>query len=143
MSNQFPNQRFSESSQQEWQEQYQQQNPQPQQQQYGQEYQSHYGTQQSAQQQPFEQPPGLPPRRSATDLALPSGQDRAEQLETMQAYEASKQPSEDDNNQALLEREFPNIDGSLIAAIYGDSKSLSATREMLMELSRDASQNQQ
>ncbi|KAF2730962.1 hypothetical protein EJ04DRAFT_514885 [Polyplosphaeria fusca] len=82
--------------------------------------------------------PGLPPRRSDTDTALPTGQDRAEQVETMQAFEASKEKSEDEKNQELLEREFPKIDGSLIAAIYGDSGSLSATREMLMELNEGA-----
>ena len=58
----------------------------------------------------------------------------AEQLETLQAYEASVAPNEDDNNQAILRREFPTIDSSLIAAIYNDSKNLAATREMLHEL---------
>ncbi|KAF2001703.1 hypothetical protein P154DRAFT_574703 [Amniculicola lignicola CBS 123094] len=81
-----------------------------------------------------ERPPALPPRRSATDVALPSGSERAEQVETLQAYEAVQELSEDDRNQAILQREFPRIDGSLIAAIYGDSKSLSATRELLQEL---------
>jgi hypothetical protein len=37
-------------------------------------------------------------------------------------------------NQAILQREFPKMDSSLIAAIYGDSGSLNATREMLQEL---------
>jgi hypothetical protein len=85
-----------------------------------------------------EQTPGLPPRRTDTDAALPTGQDRAEQVETMQAFEASKEQSEDEKNQEMLQREFPKIDGSLIAAIYGDSGSLSATREMLMELNEGA-----
>ena len=58
----------------------------------------------------------------------------AEQLETLQAYEASVAPNEDDTNQATLRREFPTIDSSLIAAIYNDSKNLAATREMLHEL---------
>jgi hypothetical protein len=55
-------------------------------------------------------------------------------MEYLQSYESSKPESEDDRNQAMLQREFPNIDSSLIAAIYNDSKSLSATREMLQEL---------
>lgn len=79
-------------------------------------------------------PPSLPPRRSATDLALPTGQDRSHQIEVMQSYEAAGRKDEHDANVELLQREFPKIDGSLIAAIYGDSQSLSATREMLGEL---------
>jgi hypothetical protein len=55
-------------------------------------------------------------------------------MEYLQSYESSKPESEDDRNQAILQKEFPNIDSSLIAAIYSDSKSLSATREMLQEL---------
>jgi hypothetical protein len=91
-----------------------------------------------------DQPPPQPPRpaRSDTNNILPQGQDRAEQLETMQSYEAAAPQSEDDKNQQLLQKEFPKIDGSLIAAIYGDSKSLSATREMLMELNEGAEANQ-
>ncbi|KAH9875502.1 hypothetical protein J1614_004238 [Plenodomus biglobosus] len=81
-----------------------------------------------------EAPPGLPPRRTATDMALPTGQDRSHQIEVMQSYEAAGRKDEDDANVEILQREFPKIDGSLIAAIYGDSKSLSATREMLQAL---------
>jgi hypothetical protein len=68
---------------------------------------------------------------------LPTGQERTEQMEYFQSYEASAQPNEDDANQATLQKEFPAIDSSLIAALYGDSQSLSATREMLMELTRE------
>ncbi|KAF2850276.1 hypothetical protein T440DRAFT_468613 [Plenodomus tracheiphilus IPT5] len=81
-----------------------------------------------------EAPPGLPPRRTATDMALPTGQDRSHQIEVMQSYEAAGRKDEDDANVEILQREYPKIDGSLIAAIYGDSKSLSATREMLQAL---------
>lgn len=42
--------------------------------------------------------------------------------------------SAEDRDTATLQREFPDVDGSLIAALYGDSQSLSATREMLREL---------
>ncbi|KAK3208067.1 hypothetical protein GRF29_96g1312854 [Pseudopithomyces chartarum] len=82
-------------------------------------------------------PPGLPPRRAETtsEAALPQGQDRSHQVEVMQSYESSRPQTEDEENQQILQREFPKIDGSLIAAIYGDSGSLSATREMLQELS--------
>ncbi|TID23533.1 hypothetical protein E2P81_ATG03101 [Venturia nashicola] len=77
-----------------------------------------------------------PTRHSDTDL-LPQGQERSEQMEHFQNYEAQAKVDEDSQNQAILEKEFPTIDGSLIAAIYGDSKSLSATREMLQELSSE------
>ncbi|QDS69705.1 hypothetical protein FKW77_009807 [Venturia effusa] len=77
-----------------------------------------------------------PIHRSDADL-LPQGQERSEQLEHFQNYEAQAKVDEDTQNQAILEKEFPSIDGSLIAAIYGDSKSLSATREMLQELSSE------
>jgi hypothetical protein len=82
-----------------------------------------------------QQPPRQPPRQTDTTNILPQGQERAEQLETLQSFEASATLTEDDKNQALLQKEFPKIDGSLIAAIYGDSKSMGATREMLIELS--------
>jgi uncharacterized repeat protein (TIGR03833 family) len=70
----------------------------------------------------FDDSPNVPP------------EERSEQMEYLQSYENSKPETEDDTNQATLQREFPNIDSSLIAALYGDSKSLSATREMLQEL---------
>lgn len=92
----------------------------------------------------YASPPGLPPRRTGTssEQALPQGQDRSHQVEVMQSYEMSRPQTEDEQNQAILEREFPKIDGSLIAAIYGDSGSLSATREMLQELSSTEGQGQ-
>jgi hypothetical protein len=62
--------------------------------------------------------------------------DRSAQLETQQAYESAVPANEDDQNQEILRREFPNMDSSLIAALYSDSKNLAATREMLYELSR-------
>jgi uncharacterized repeat protein (TIGR03833 family) len=70
----------------------------------------------------FDDSPNVPP------------EERSEQVEYLQSYENSKPATQDDTNQATLQSEFPNIDSSLIAAIYGDSKSLSATREMLQEL---------
>lgn len=80
-------------------------------------------------------PPGhRPPQRTGTDAGLPQGQERSEQLEHMQNFEAHAQQTDGDRDQETLRKEFPNIDSSLIAAIYGDSGSLSATREMLHEL---------
>jgi len=97
-----------------------------------QNYQSQY------QQPPYEQhqQPSFQNPQTQGNATMPQGQDRSEQMEYFQSYEASARDTEDDKNQATLQKEFPDIDSSLIAAIYGDSKSLSATREMLMELSR-------
>ena len=55
----------------------------------------------------------------------------------MQLYEAHAPQSEDDKIQAQRQKEFPNIDSSLIAAIYQERKSggdLGEVREMLQEL---------
>lgn len=46
----------------------------------------------------------------------------------------TKPESQTDRDVATLQEEFPAVDGSLIAALYGDSQSLSGTREMLQEL---------
>lgn len=46
----------------------------------------------------------------------------------------SQPESETDRDVAALQQQFPKLDGSLIAALYGDTQSLSATREMLTEL---------
>jgi len=75
-------------------------------------------------------------RRTGTDDVFAQQEDRGEQYEHMQAYEATAAQSDDDKNRAQLEKEFPDIDGSLIAALYSDTKDLSATREMLQELGR-------
>lgn len=75
-------------------------------------------------------------RRSDTDDLLDSQDDRAEQVEHLQAYEATANTSIDDQNRAQLEKEFPGVDGSLIAALYSDTKNLADTREMLQELAR-------
>lgn len=75
-------------------------------------------------------------RRTDTDDVFAQQEDRGEQYEHMQAYEATANQSEDDKNRAQLEKEFPDVDGSLIAALYGDTKDLSSTREMLQELGR-------
>ncbi|KAJ4303836.1 hypothetical protein N0V90_002737 [Kalmusia sp. IMI 367209] len=109
-----------------------QENPNP----YSDQSSNTYNTPSNPQAQ-HEAPPGLPPRRTGTESILPQGQDRSHQVEVMQSYEMSRSrpATEAEQDQAVLEREFPKIDGSLIAAIYGDSGSLSATREMLQELS--------
>lgn len=76
------------------------------------------------------------PVRRDTDDLLAGQEDRGEQIEHMQAYEATARETNDDKDRAQLEKEFPNVDGSLIAALYSDTKDLSATREMLQELAR-------
>lgn len=53
----------------------------------------------------------------------------------MQQYEASAPQSQADLDQAQLQKEFPNIDGSLIAAIYNERPgNLGEVRELLQEL---------
>lgn len=63
--------------------------------------------------------------------------ERGEQREMMEHFEMSNShaPSTDDRNVETLQKEFPGLDGSLVAAIYGDSKDMGSTREMLNELS--------
>ncbi|KIW65819.1 hypothetical protein PV04_08041 [Phialophora macrospora] len=76
-------------------------------------------------------------RRSETEQLLEQQGDRAEQVEHMQQYEANAPQTEDDRIQAQLQREFPNIDSSLIAAIYSERKGqgdLAEVRELLQEL---------
>jgi hypothetical protein len=81
-------------------------------------------------------PPGhRPPQRVGTDAGLPQGRERSEQVEHLQNYEAHALKTTSDQDQETLRKEFPNVDSSLIAALYADSDSLSATREMLDVLS--------
>jgi len=75
------------------------------------------------------------PDQASTEAGLPTGQDRSEQMEYMQSYEMNRPQTEDDKSQEQLAREFPNIDSSLIAAIWSDNKDMSAAREMLQHLS--------
>ncbi|KIY03647.1 uncharacterized protein Z520_00338 [Fonsecaea multimorphosa CBS 102226] len=75
--------------------------------------------------------------RSDTEQLLAQQSDRAEQVEHMQQYEANARQTEDDRIQAQLQKEFPNIDSSLIAAIYNERKGqgdLGEVRELLQEL---------
>lgn len=82
-------------------------------------------------------PPGQAPRRTGTfeGTAFVPPDEQGEQREALEQFELNKgQQSQEDRDMETLQREFPGIDGSLIAALYGDSKSLSGTREMLTEL---------
>jgi len=113
--------------------------PQQQQQQHG-GYQGGYSAPQgpppshNQQQQPLGQQPQV--HRSNTDQMLVGNEgDRAAQVEHMQQYEANAPQSEDDRNQAALQKQFPNIDSSLIAAIYNERKpDMAEVRELLQEL---------
>jgi hypothetical protein len=62
--------------------------------------------------------------------------ERGEQREAMEQFEItnSRPQSTDDRNVEALQQEFPALDGSLVAAIYMDSKQMGAVREMLREL---------
>ena len=50
--------------------------------------------------------------------------------------------SQQDRDVEQLQREFPGVDGSLIAALYADAGSLGATKEMLVELAGSSDQQQ-
>lgn len=118
-------------------QQYQYQQPQQQQQQ-PQSQQSQQPQQPFGAQAGYQPPPGPPPRRADTfnETSFVPESERGEQREMMENYEMnrSKPESQTDRDVATLQQEFPSLDGSLIAALYGDSQSLSATREMLQEL---------
>ena len=76
-------------------------------------------------------------QQSDTEQLLEQQGDRAEQVEHMQQYEANAAQTEDDRIQAQLQKEFPNIDSSLIAAIYNERKGqgdLAEVKELLQEL---------
>jgi len=104
----------------------------------GQPQQQAQNQQQYPQQQYPQQPPSNPSagyRPTDDEALLPTGQERSEQMETMQSYEMNRPQTEDDRAQEALQREFPKIDSSLIAAIWSDSKDMGAAKEMLQHLS--------
>ncbi|EHY51972.1 hypothetical protein HRR83_003466 [Exophiala dermatitidis] len=87
------------------------------------------------QQQSAAHAPSQGVRRTDTDQLLAQQEDRAAQVEHMQQFEANAPQSEGDRIQAQLQKEFPNIDSSLIAAIYNERPgNLPEVREMLQEL---------
>lgn len=97
-------------------------------------------SQQPHQQQSQDYPtPGLPPRTQTSTFNesdfIPASE-RGEQREAMEQFEItnSRPQSTDDRNIETLQGEFPGLDGSLVAAIYMDSKQMGAVREMLGEL---------
>lgn len=90
-----------------------------------------------AQQDPI---PGLAPRNKSSTFNendFVPADERGEQREAMEQFEMTnaRPQSTDDRNVETLQQEFPNLDGSLVAAIYMDSKQMGAVREMLGELS--------
>jgi hypothetical protein len=82
-------------------------------------------------------PPGQAPNRSDTFKEsdfVPESQ-RGEQREALEQFEMNKGPqTQEDRDLETLQREFPGVDGSLIAALYADNGSMGATREVLGEL---------
>lgn len=62
--------------------------------------------------------------------------ERGEQREAMQQFEMNRSASlsQQDRDVETLQREFPGMDSTLIAALYSDAGSMGATREMLQEL---------
>lgn len=96
-----------------------------------------YAQQQQQHQDPI---PGLAPRAKSSTFNegdfVPQ-EERGEQREAMEQFEItnSRPQSNDDRNVETLQQEFPGLDGSLVAAIYMDSKQMGAVRETLGELS--------
>lgn len=75
--------------------------------------------------------------------ALPTQQDeftlapeeRGEQYETIQHLQDQRVTGKADRDQELLRREFPDVDGSLVAALYSDAQGeMSQVREMLQAI---------
>jgi hypothetical protein len=96
-----------------------------------------HGQQHAPAQAPAGGQPGLPPRRAGTfeETDFVPADERGEQREALEQFEMSKgSESQEDRDIATLQREYPAVDGSLVAALYSDSKSVSATREMLAEI---------
>lgn len=95
--------------------------------------------QQQAQPRPsgYEPPPGPPPRGNTfnEESFVPEDQ-RGEQREALEQFEMNntKPESQADRDVAQLSAEFPRIDSSLVAALYSDTQSVAAAREMLTEL---------
>ncbi|KAF2768161.1 hypothetical protein EJ03DRAFT_328532 [Teratosphaeria nubilosa] len=88
-------------------------------------------------------PPGPPPGHAAkrTDTFKESdfvpADERGEQREALEQFEMNKgSQSKEDREMEALQREFPNVDGSLIAALYSDAGSFGATKEMLEEIAK-------
>lgn len=106
-------------------------------------YQPPAGPPPSHQQQQYAPPSGPPPghalpKRTDTfrEADFVPEAERGEQREAMQQFEMSHsgQQSQQDRDVEMLQRDFPKIDGSLVAALYADAGNAGATREMLMEL---------
>lgn len=125
-----PNYANQQQNQQPWSQPNQQQNP----------YAQHDPHQQQQQQYDQDPIPGLAPRAKTSTFNegdfIPASE-RGEQREAMEQFEItnSRPQTTDDRNIEQLQREFPGLDGSLVAAIYMDSKQMGAVREMLGELS--------
>lgn len=80
--------------------------------------------------------PGINKSSTFNENDFVPADERGEQREAMEQFEMtnSKPQSTDDRNVETLQQEFPSLDGSLVAAIYMDSKQMGAVREMLGEL---------
>jgi hypothetical protein len=98
--------------------------------------QNAWSQQQQQHQYPPQQGQGLAKAPTFNENDFVPADERGEQREAMEQFEItnSRPQSTDDRNVETLQQEFPALDGSLVAAIYMDSKQMGAVREMLREL---------
>lgn len=90
-------------------------------------------------QQGHENAPPMPSRPAARTLQdfVPQ-EEHGEQIEYMQTFENNRAPTTEEIDREELGKQFPKVDGSLVAAIYGDcGGDMSACREMLQALSEE------
>ncbi|CAJ2505703.1 Uu.00g130970.m01.CDS01 [Anthostomella pinea] len=81
---------------------------------------------------PGQQPlgPGLARSDTFKESDFVPESERGEQRETLEQFDMSKPQTDEDRDLETLQREFPSVDGSLVAALYGDSKRVVATRTL-------------
>jgi hypothetical protein len=98
--------------------------------------QNAWSQQQQQHQYPPQQGQGLAKAPTFNENDFVPADERGEQREAMEQFEItnSRPQSTDERNVETLQQEFPALDGSLVAAIYMDSKQMGAVREMLREL---------
>ncbi|KAF2860878.1 hypothetical protein K470DRAFT_257425 [Piedraia hortae CBS 480.64] len=63
--------------------------------------------------------------------------EKGQQREAIEQFELDRgQPTQEDTELEQLRNEFPSVDGSLIAALYGDHQNAAAVREVLNAIAK-------